>query len=80
MYSVSNKAKSKTQEVVGRSKLVRGRRHLSNIRTLVKGSAAVGDESDDENEGDRGATSLCYKEGINCTAPQHMIIPRHLSE
>lgn len=80
MYSVSNKAQSKTQEAVGRSKLVRGRRHLSNIRTLVKGSAAVGDESDDENEGDRGATSLCYKEGINCTAPQHMIIPRHLSE
>ena len=76
MYSVSNKAQKKT----GRSKLVRGKRHLSNIRTLVKGSVAVGDESDDENEGDRCATSLCYKEGINCSAPQHMIIPRHLSE
>ena len=75
MYSVSNKAYSKR----GRSKLVGGIRHLSNIRTLVKGSAAVGDESDDENEGDRGATLPCYKVGINCTAPQHMIIPSQLS-
>ena len=74
--SVSKKAQNRT----GRSKLVGGKRHLSNIRTLVKGSVEVGDESDDENEGDRGATLPCYKVGINCTAPQHMIIPRHLSE